>query len=195
MIIFDRMEQKWANKLNNDEFNLITDTWYPLLKKNATLKIKAQLAALGQELELLMPGFGSKISSGENFLNLPYMVLDYPKIAGNNFPFLFRTLFWWGHAASFQVLVRTQASPELGERLVELCDGQTLVYVGNNIWENNFEASEFVAIANLSEAQKVQVLNQDILKLVWVSATKKPENLFEEAIGFYKNFIEVVLTA
>ncbi|OYU94770.1 MAG: hypothetical protein CFE21_13850 [Bacteroidetes bacterium B1(2017)] len=189
------MEQKWANKLNNDEFNLITDTWYPLLKKNATLKIKAQLASLGQDLELLLPGFGSKISSGENFLNLPYMVLDYPKISGNNFPFLFRTLFWWGHAASFQVLVRTKDRPDLCEKLVEICEDQTLIYVGDNLWENNFEASEFVAIAKLSEAQKVQVLKQDMLKFVWVSGTKKPENLFEEAIGFYKKFIEVVLSA
>ena len=38
-----------------------------------------------------------KISRGENYRNLPYMVLDYPTLFTNESSFSFRTMFWWGN--------------------------------------------------------------------------------------------------
>ena len=35
-----------------------------------------------------------KIAKGENYLGLPYVILDYPRIFGKEDVFAFRTMFW-----------------------------------------------------------------------------------------------------
>lgn len=39
-----------------------------------------------------------KISRGENYLGLPWVILDYPRFFGREDVFAIRTMFWWGHA-------------------------------------------------------------------------------------------------
>ncbi|NJO02163.1 MAG: hypothetical protein HC880_11165 [Bacteroidia bacterium] len=41
-----------------------------------------------------------KISRGENYLNLPYLVLDFPRLINPENIFALRTMFWWGHEFS-----------------------------------------------------------------------------------------------
>jgi len=38
-----------------------------------------------------------KISRGENYLGLPYLVLDYPRLFRPDAVLAIRTFFWWGH--------------------------------------------------------------------------------------------------
>lgn len=38
-----------------------------------------------------------KISRGENYKGLPYLVLDYPRFTAGNKVFIYRTMFWWGN--------------------------------------------------------------------------------------------------
>jgi hypothetical protein len=39
-----------------------------------------------------------KISRGENYRGLPWVMLDYPRIFGKEDVLAIRTMFWWGHA-------------------------------------------------------------------------------------------------
>jgi hypothetical protein len=77
--------QNSSFKLTNKEFELILDTEYPLLKKNAIEKTQAHFHYVAEQLitnkliTSILPAKGYKISKGENYLNLPYMVLDLPK--------------------------------------------------------------------------------------------------------------------
>ena len=41
--------------------------------------------------------YSGKISRGENYRGLPYLILDYPAYFSQKDIFAFRTMFWWGH--------------------------------------------------------------------------------------------------
>ena len=41
-----------------------------------------------------------KISRGENYRGLPWVMLDYPRFFGREEVFAIRTMFWWGHGFS-----------------------------------------------------------------------------------------------
>jgi len=189
------MEQKWANKLNIDEFNLITDTWYPILKKGAIEKIKAQLGLLGAQMQENQPHLAYKISAGENYKNLPYLVLDFPKIGGKDFPFVFRTLFWWGKPISCQLLVRTKFSENLIEDIIAGSNQNTQVLIGENLWENDFSSHSFKKLFDLTQTEISTLKSRDYLKIVQVFEMIKSDNLFEEAIGFYINYKNLLLTS
>ena len=47
-----------------------------------------------------------KISKGENYLGLPYVMLDYPRCFGKEDIFAIRTMFWWGNFFSITLHLR-----------------------------------------------------------------------------------------
>jgi hypothetical protein len=41
-----------------------------------------------------------KISKGDQYKGLPWVMLDYPRVFGKEDVFAIRTMFWWGHCFS-----------------------------------------------------------------------------------------------
>src|SRR5690349_18207930 len=78
-----------------------------LLTKNSVLeKIRQLLARVQEEQQAFAASHGlhsdpfdisPKISRGENYLGLPYIILDYPRKSGGDGICFIRTMFWWGH--------------------------------------------------------------------------------------------------
>lgn len=194
MIIFGRMEQKWANNLNNDEFNLIQSIWYPQVKKSATEKIKTQLFELGNDLEKDLPGFGFKISSGENYKDLPYMVLDFPKIGGPKFSLLFRTMFWWGKYVCFQLFLHKETHKDEYHQWINFVADADWILCNENLWSNDIQSGDFIQKQH-TDLKEIPQLPGEYFKIMRVIEMKKPDNLFEEAIGFYKNFYSYLLSS
>jgi len=188
VIIFDSMEQKWTNNLNNDEFNLIVSPWYPLLKKSAIEKLRQQLYSQGMQMQEIWPNHGFKISMGENLNSLPYLVLDFPKISGPSFPFVFRTLFWWGKGIYFQAIM---AKELCRQDFFSRAEPNDFIYTGTQIWENDLSKPEYKLMANLNAEELALVQTEKYVKIVRQIDIKKTDNLFEEAIGFHQNFVEL----
>lgn len=186
------MEQKWTNKLNNDEFNLIENDWYPLIKKSAMDKIKGQLMEEGTKLQATYAGESFKISAGDRLNNLPYMVLDFPKIASPQFNFVYRTLFWWGRGIQFQLILKEKPS-DIYAQILSMAEPSDYILIGSNLWENDIETPHFKILSDLSDFQKEQVLNALFFKLVRFKPIEKNDNLFEGLGAFYKYFKEWVV--
>jgi hypothetical protein len=53
-----------------------------------------------QYLPSSLPQLNGKISKGEKYEGLPYVVLDYPRVFRKDNIFAVRTLFWWGNDMS-----------------------------------------------------------------------------------------------
>src|SRR5688572_11448321 len=89
------------------ELRLATDAEI-LLTKNAIIDKAKQLFNLLQDkqeryltaqfnLGKTIVDTSPKISRGENYRGLPYVVLDYPRIFEKDNIAAIRTMFWWGH--------------------------------------------------------------------------------------------------
>lgn len=72
-------------------------------------EIAAQLQQSWQPVQAIMPELlaaGPKISTGERYDDMPWIMLDFPrKLTGDNGFFALRTFFWWGHYFSIQWIV------------------------------------------------------------------------------------------
>lgn len=173
------MEQKSAIILNNEELDLLTNPWFPLLKKQALGKVREQMRLMGDAMMLRYPGHSYKISAGENYRDMPYLVLDAPKISGPEFPFLFRTLFWWGRGVSYQIIIRRDCWIEPATTL--LPDGIFLL-TGDDLWENDWMGMDYVQWDGVAPG------TGEYVKLVCPAETKKTGMLFEEHPGLYLAF-------
>ena len=101
-------------RLSAAEMALVMDPGVILTKNSIIGKVVEMMARLSEEFrgvwDVAMVGSAGrwasvavvdgnpKISKGENYLGLPYVMLDYPRIFGKEDVLAIRTMFWWGHA-------------------------------------------------------------------------------------------------
>jgi hypothetical protein len=100
----------------DDELALLANPRFFEQKLQATEKLKRLMdeirTAFLEEIhphELLAPirtdFLKGQIAKGENYEGYPYVMLDFPKHFGKESIFTFRTLFWFGHALIFSVIL------------------------------------------------------------------------------------------
>jgi hypothetical protein len=94
-------------RFSPEEIRLATDEAWILTKNSVMEKIVHLMAELSGEYRVIWaeahiggeedPG-SPKISRGENYRGLPWVMLDYPRVFGREDVMAIRTMFWWGHA-------------------------------------------------------------------------------------------------
>jgi hypothetical protein len=98
--------QRAKIQLSEEETALVLDPGWILTKRSVMEKaglLLGDLAARYQVLAEASTVIGEqrdrfpKISRGENYRGLPYMILDYPAVFDKTDVFAIRTLFWWGN--------------------------------------------------------------------------------------------------
>lgn len=94
--------------LSEDELQLALNESIILTKNLIIEKVRQQWKLLGRAYQQIDCSFlpehflacTPKISKGENYWGLPYVVLDYPRFFSRDEIFAIRTIFWWGHDLS-----------------------------------------------------------------------------------------------
>lgn len=92
-------------QLSPDELRLVSDAQFILTKNEIIKKIYELFGLLAEAYrtdlpgKLPLPAVSSlpKISRGENYMGLPYVILDYPRYFNREDVFAIRTMFWWGN--------------------------------------------------------------------------------------------------
>jgi hypothetical protein len=116
-------------RLSAEEMRLVTDPAWILTKNSVMGKVVAMFAELSGEwrtgrLPTAMPPTEPKISKGENYKGLPWVMLDYPRVFGREDVCAIRTMFWWGHAFSLTLHLKGEYMriflPGIMERREEL---------------------------------------------------------------------------
>ena len=111
-----------------------------------------------------------KISRGENYRQLPYWVLDYPRHFTNDDTFALRTMFWWGHffSVTFQLGGTSwdQYRPTVLARHSQLRDSEIHVCVSDDPWQHHRDPDYYRSVSILTDDALYRILSErDFLKL------------------------------
>lgn len=195
-------------QLSPFEEQLVTDSGW-LLTKNAVLeKIKLLLASLqdGQNdilkdakdalpAEVLIPS--PKISRGENYLGLPWMVLDYPRYFNRDHLFAIRTMFWWGNFFSTTLLLSGTHKDRFIHRIAEnwevLRNDEFYISHNSSAWDHHFEKDNYTALQEMSEAQFLQHLqSHPFIKLAKKISLKNWDTLDKDLLATFNRLIKII---
>ena len=106
-----------------------------------------------------------KISKGENYKGLPWLVLDNPRHFQHNNIFAIRTMFWWGNFFSITLHLSGKYKSNLLKKISEnvslLAKKDFYVYTGEKEWEHDF-APEFykqLSTLNMDELENIYSVN------------------------------------
>jgi hypothetical protein len=111
-----------------------------------------------------------KISKGENYRGLPWVMLDYPRLFNRQDTFAIRTMFWWGHFFSVTLHLKGQYKERFQQNLLNnlplLAKHQFYLCVSGEEWRHEFEDDNYTLLSQLnSSAVEKILLANDFCKL------------------------------
>jgi len=143
--------------------------------------------------DIIMPS--AKISRGENYRGLPWVMLDYPRCFSGENIFSIRTMFWWGNYFSqFLFLKGKFLMPNVVDKVSQQSCKEYFLGCNTDPWQHHFEQDNMVVIRNYTSPQiSNQIHHLDFLKL----GTKIPIERWESVENFmtnnFKKFLEIAL--
>ncbi len=168
-------------RLSVKETELVSNADWILTKNEILEKVKWLLAdvqsqqqhflnttttTLPSELLSIPP----KISKGENYKGLPYLVLDYPRYFGKDDHFAIRSMFWWGNFFSITLhlsgLYKKMYAPKLEKAFTLLKAESFFIGISNDQWEHHFETSNYLPADEMNETVfKNYISDKSFIKL------------------------------
>lgn len=188
---------------SSKELLALEDTDFLLTKKKVVNKIfklmeitREGLINYSRNSEFSFPAacttITGKISRGENYLGLPYMVLDYPSLFSKEDVFSYRTMFWWGNF--FSATLHLEGSSlnyyrnTLLNNIDKLLKQSIYISVGNSPWQYHYGKENY---ALLVENHIDHITNCKFLKL-----SRKIDIMEWDIVPeFSLKFLKLVLTA
>lgn len=137
-----------------------------------------------------------KISKGEHYEQLPYVMLDFPRYFTVTDIFAIRTFFWWGNHCSIHLILKGKYLTELGpsvdryfamygQHRVETLDWY--IGVGSDPWQHHFEKDNYLPMQDWNGDSVTQL---PFLKL----AKKIPLQEWDDIESFMMNQFTKMLT-
>jgi hypothetical protein len=143
-------------QLSAEEKRLVSDPGVILTKNSIIKKVVGLFAELSEAYRTLGEKYGSpKISKGENYRGLPYVMLDYPRLFGREEVLAIRTFFWWGHGFSVTLHLkgsyRERYLPVLQQRRAELAAAGFHVGVSEEEWRHEHSDENYRPITSAED--------------------------------------------
>lgn len=103
-------------------------------------------------LPISASGSFPKISKGENYLGMPWVMMDYPAFFSKEKIFAIRTFFWWGNYLSVTLhlsgaFMEKYAHQVLGN--AELSTAKFYVSTGAKEWQHNIAKPEYARLKKM----------------------------------------------
>lgn len=158
--------------LDPEEQRIVTDAEWILRKNNVIQKAYHLFAALQQAMAAnaviaSFPGEGAqppKISRGEQYLGLPYVVLDYPRLFHKEEIFACRTFFWWGRFFSITLHLADAQLERYRAKLLPLqaalAQQDWHICINDDPWQHHFENDNYRHAASVTPEEWALLVGQ-----------------------------------
>lgn len=194
--------------LSKEEKELIKNTEWIFSKRLILKKAEHLLTGLQQEYQNSLftqlshaghPLFAqrNKISRGENYKGLPYLILDYPAIFKKNGVLAVRTMFWWGKYFSSQLHISGEFMPgeeKMREWIYFFSSNNFFININSKEWEHHFEQCNFALPKTLTEAQIQNILKKQFFKAGIKTGLENWEEVtpaLVNAMKVYREFLQI----
>lgn len=194
--------------LSEEEWEVAASADVIYRKNNVMNKAMILLGQVQQELAstILPPGItlpagcslqNPKISKGEKYRELPYVILDYPRYFSQDAVFAFRTMFWWGHYFTCTLhlagTIKETYLPALLAGKEQLCESGIYVYNQEDPWLHDFENGNYQLVSSTSTEEWQNIIShRSFVKLAKPFSLNTWENIIPEAAMVYLTLLKVL---
>jgi len=194
--------------LSAKETELVTNSDWILTKNQILQKVKWLLEDVQSKQQEFLNGprfalppevaaVPPKISKGENYKGLPYLILDHPRFFGKEDHFAIRTMFWWGNFFSITLHLagtfKNDYERRLGDSFSLLKDAAYFTGVSDDQWEHHFESSNYLPLSEMvRESFTANIASKDFIKLAKQFSFMQWENAGDNLFTSFCQLISVL---
>ena len=193
--------------LSDEELQLVNNPDWILTKRIIIEKVNQFLGALSENqkavienekdwLPLAVVQSTAKISKGENYLQLPYLLLDYPRCFDGENIFAVRTMFWWGNYFSITLQLSGIYKQMFQKKIVEypdLAKQHFFICINENQWHHHFEADNYIAVKELANKDLQDIiLKKQFVKLSLNFSLRQWNDIPALLDNAFKKIIEIL---
>ena len=181
-----------------------------ILTKNAILqKIKSFLEEIQSQQINILKNYADqlppdilkvspKISRGENYKGLPWMVLDNPRHFEHNNIFAIRNMFWWGNFFSITLHVSGRYKMFIQEKIfqkdLKSLNKDYLIYTGNDEWEHRIEQEVHKSLRAVDKKEFESIISkQAFLKITLRIPIAPLRTIEDKLIAGFKDVITLCI--
>lgn len=194
-------------QLSAEESTLVQNAHWLLTKNNIIEKVVLLFGQLAPAIKntlhslpvplpetILLPS--PKISKGEKYEGLPWVILDFPRVFGKEETFAIRTFFWWGHFFSITLhlkgVYKQQYEAALLQNIALLKQHDFYICIAGDEWQHHFMEDNYIPLQQLEGASIEKILSRnDFCKF----SAKIPLVQWEQANGKLMYLCQVLLQA
>jgi hypothetical protein len=179
--------------LSDEELQLVNDSAWILTKRVIIDKVYQLFGNLSEhikrsleisELPAEVKGSSAKISKGENYLQLPYVMLDHPRCFDTSDVFAIRTMFWWGNFFSITLQLSGKYKAMFAERICisreALMQHGYFICINEDQWQHHFKEDNYREVKQLSGQEFEKIIREkEFIKLAVKFPLQEWKGLFE----------------
>lgn len=150
-------------ELTSEEIAVVSNSDFLLTKNKAIQKLQQAFGNIATQYQKTTQNgllewqqycaIPPKISKGEQFEGLPYLMLDYPRAFSHTETFAVRSFFWWGNYFSISLLLAGRCQQVLIPRLLaNSLLGDWHLDTSSTPWNHRWDMETSPRLSNISNA-------------------------------------------
>jgi hypothetical protein len=159
------MSDQTKIQLSAVEMDLLTNADW-ILTKNLVVKkaqrlleeVQQNISDYSKQHSTIFPAeviaVSPKISKGENYIGLPWLMLDYPRYFDKENIFAIRTMFWWGNFFSTTLHLsgkyKEKYSNTIKNLYDELCRNEFYTCINEEEWHHHLEKENYLPVKSFT---------------------------------------------
>ncbi len=199
------MTEKTKITLSAKELDLVTNKDWILTKQiiiekvyqlfgTLALSMQQQVLQFKNVLPAVVSAYNPKISRGENYRGLPYVMLDYPRYFTKGSSLAIRTFFWWGNFFSINLQLAGEwkefAIPSMMANFESLQQNNYAVCIHTDPWQHHFDEDNYLPLKKISAVEFATSLRSAAFIKI---AKQIPVQQWDEVPTFFEHhFSEIV---
>jgi hypothetical protein len=149
-------------------------------------ELEKHVSLASEEIDFRSP----KISKGEQYEGLPWVMLDHPRYFTNTDTFAIRSFFWWGRFCSITLQLSGSCKEKYTDALRKYFDTASCqgwyIGTGNDQWKHHFEDNNYLPLEKRE--------NDIFLQLPFIKLAKKiPLTDWEQLPVFFEESYREIL--
>jgi hypothetical protein len=191
-------------ELSKTEYDVIINSDFILTKNRIIEKIVALYGMLSGAYKDELSKYTSclpkeifavspKIYKGEQYKNLPYVMLDYPRCFSKTNVFAIRSFFWWGNYFSITLHVSGKYFKMFADNISAFIKDEKnkdwFFGINESEWEHHFEKNNYVLFNEIKTINESDFKNRQFIKI----ANKLPLEAWQAATNFYLMYYAALL--
>ena len=202
------MELAAKIQLSKEERALVNNTGWILTKHTIIKQVYEMFGILNERIKIETAPFNyllpdnikcqnGKITKGENYQLLPYVILDNPAVFFKENIFAVRTMFWWGNFFSVTLHLSGKQKEKLFAGDVEdsfsfLQKNNFFICIHESEWQHHFNQDNYIPAIQISLPQFKEITKKSFFKISKKISIAEWDNAIEFLINSYREIMQLL---